>query len=90
MEIVQKLHRVPKIILSDRDLIFTRNFWNELFSCVGTQLAHNSSYHPQSDGKTNIVNKYIVGYLCFFTFDKKNTMGQVVSLGRMVVQHILP
>jgi hypothetical protein len=51
METVQKLHGGPKIIVSDKDPIFTRNFWTKLFSCLGTQLAHSSSYHPQSDYK---------------------------------------
>ena len=46
METVQKLHGTPKIIVSDRDPIFTGNFWTELFSCLGTQLAHSSSYNP--------------------------------------------
>ena len=50
IENIQKLHGYPKIIVSDRDPIFTGNFWTELFSCLGTQLAHNSSYHPQSVG----------------------------------------
>jgi len=50
METIQKLHGNPKIIVSDRDPIFTGNFWTGLFSCLGTQLAHSSSYHPQSDG----------------------------------------
>jgi hypothetical protein len=49
MEIVQKLHGNPKIIVSDRDPIFTGHFWIELFSCLGTQLAHGSSYHPHVD-----------------------------------------
>ena len=33
---VQKLHGSPNIIASDRDPIFTRKFWTELFSCLGT------------------------------------------------------
>ena len=64
MEIIQKLNGNPKIIVSDRDPIFT-----ELFSCLGTQLAHSSSYH-QSDAKTEIVNKCLEGHLCCFLFDK--------------------
>jgi hypothetical protein len=46
LDTVQKLRGIPKIIVSDRDRIFTCNFWIELFSCLGTQLVHNSSYHP--------------------------------------------
>jgi hypothetical protein len=71
MEIVQKLHGVPKIVVSDRDPIFTRKFWNELFSCLGTQLGHKSYYHSQPDGKTKIVNKFLEGYICFFSYDKQ-------------------
>jgi IS30 family transposase len=59
METVQKLHGSPKIIVSDRDPIFTGHFWTKLFSCLGTQLAHSSSYHPQSNGQTKIVNKHV-------------------------------
>jgi hypothetical protein len=57
METVQKLHGSPKIIVSDRDPIFTRHFWTELFSCLCTQLAHSSSYHPQSDGPYKVLQK---------------------------------
>jgi hypothetical protein len=31
-EMVQKLHEIPKIIVSDRDPIFIGNFWIGLFS----------------------------------------------------------
>ena len=63
METIQKLHVNPNIIISVRDPIFTRNFWMELFSCLGTQLAHISSYHPQSNRKIEIVKKCLEGYL---------------------------
>ena len=68
---VQKLHGNPKIIVSDRDPKFTAKLWTELFSCLGTQLAHSSSYHPQSDGQTKIVNKCLECYLLCFASDKQ-------------------
>jgi len=42
-----------------------------LFSCLGSHLAHSSSYHPQSDGKIEIVNKCLEEYLCCFVSDKR-------------------
>jgi len=71
METIKKLHGNPKIIVSDRHPIFTRNFWMKLFSSLGTQLAHSSSYHPQYDGQTEIVNKCLEGYLCCFVSYKQ-------------------
>jgi hypothetical protein len=71
METVQKLHGIPKIIVSERDPIFTGHFWKELFSCLGTQLAHSLSFHPQYDGQTKIVKNCLEGYLCFFVSDKQ-------------------
>ena len=71
METIQKLYGNPKIILSERDPIFIGNFWTKLFSFLGTQLAHSSYYHPESDGKTVIMNKCLEGYLRFFVFDEQ-------------------
>ena len=36
MEMVQKIHENPNIIVSDIDTIFTRKFLTKLFSCLGT------------------------------------------------------
>ena len=71
METIEKLHGNPKIIVRERYPVFTRNFWTKLFSYLGTQLAHSSYYHPQFDGKTEIVNKCLEGYLRFFKFDRQ-------------------
>jgi hypothetical protein len=38
---------------------------------LGTQLAHSSSYHPQSDGQIEIVTKFLEGYLHFFVSNKQ-------------------
>ena len=71
METIQKIHGNPNIIVSNRDPIFIGNFWMELFSYLGTQLAHRSSYHPQSDGQIEIVNKWLEGYLRCFISNKQ-------------------
>jgi hypothetical protein len=71
METIQNLHGSPKIIVSDRDPIFTGHFWTKLFSYLGTQLYHRSSYHTQYHGQTDIVNKCLEGYLHCFLYDKQ-------------------
>jgi hypothetical protein len=60
---VFRLHGLPKTIISDRDSRFMSTFWQELFRLVGTTLTPSTSYHPQTDGQTEIVNKWVEGYL---------------------------
>jgi len=67
---VLKLHGLPSSIVSDRDPVFTSTFWRELFKLQGSSLKMSSSYHPQSDGQTEIVNKSLENYLRCFAQDQ--------------------
>jgi len=63
---VYKHQGMPQTIISDWDRIFTSNLWQALFNLAGTQLSMSSSYHPQSDGQTERVNRRVETYLrCF-------------------------
>ncbi|MBW0558181.1 hypothetical protein O181_097896 [Austropuccinia psidii MF-1] len=42
---------VPKIIISDRDLKFTSEFWTNLYDMLGKKLAFSTAYHPQTGGR---------------------------------------
>jgi transposase InsO family protein len=60
---VYRLHGLPDSIISDRDKVFTSNFWKELFKPTKVTLSMSSSYHPQTDGQTERVNQCLETFL---------------------------
>jgi hypothetical protein len=60
---VFKLHGMPKSIVSDRDRIFRSHLWRMLFAKLGTQLKFTTTYHPQTDGRSERVNQGLEMYL---------------------------
>jgi hypothetical protein len=72
MDQVFKLHGMPHSILSNRDPTFTNNFWQELFKLQGNQFHLSTTYHPHTDGQTEVVNKCLETYLRCFSSVRKN------------------
>lgn len=70
---VYKLHGMPSVIISDRDLVFTSLFWQELFKKCRVKLQLSTSYHPQSHRQTQVVNRCLEKYLrCMCTVQPKD------------------
>ena len=56
---VVRIHGLPLSIVSDRDVKFMGHFWQTLWKKLGTNMAFGLAYHPQTDGKTEVVNRTI-------------------------------
>jgi hypothetical protein len=63
---VYKLHGLPQSLVSDRDPVFTSQFWQSIFKATGTQLRLSTANHPETDGQTERVNQSIECFLCCF------------------------
>lgn len=70
---IVRLHGLPHSIVSDRDPVFTSNFWQELFRLLGSELRLSSTFHPQTDGQSEVTNRIITVYLRCLAGDRPKT-----------------
>ncbi len=54
---VVRLHELSRSIVFDIDTKFVGHFWRTLWKNLGTNLKFNSTYHLQTDGKIEVVNR---------------------------------
>jgi hypothetical protein len=69
-EAIVSLHGIPSSIVSDQDSVFTTHLWRDLFKMTGSKLRMSTTFHPQIDGQSDVVNRTIAMYLCCITRDR--------------------
>jgi hypothetical protein len=74
---------LPQTIISDRDSRFLSTFWSILWSMMDTKLTKSTSFHPQTDGKTEVVNMMIVHILRMYNSKHPCTWDEILPY----VQH---
>ena len=62
-EHVWKHFGLSNSIISDRDSRFLEYFWDSLWSLMDTRLKKSTTFHPQIDGQTEVVNRTMVHML---------------------------
>lgn len=67
---IARIHGIPLNIVSDRDPLFTSEFWISLQTTFVTTLNLSTSYHSQNDGQVERVNRVLEALLraCIIDF----------------------
>ena len=50
---------LPSVLVSDRDPRITSEFWQTLFTALGSKLNMSTAHHPQTDGQTEVTHRTI-------------------------------
>ena len=70
---VWKLHGLPTEIISDMDAMFAAEFSESLCKSLNIKRRMSTTYHSQTDGKTERSNQVFEGYLCnFVNYDQND------------------
>ncbi|BFG34989.1 hypothetical protein CerSpe_212630 [Prunus speciosa] len=77
---VVKLHGIPVSIVSDRDARFTSKFWSSFQKAMGTRLDMSTTFHPQTDGQTELVNQVMEDMLQPCVLDFKGSWDEHLTL----------
>lgn len=56
---VYRFGHTPETIVSDRGPQFVSSFWSEFCQIIGVKVKLSTAYHKETDGQTEIMNKYI-------------------------------
>ena len=76
-------HGIPRTIISDRDKLFTSNYWATLMAEIGTQRKLSTAYHPQTDGQTERTNRTMKTYLKIYSNTGQNNWVSLLAMAQM-------
>jgi hypothetical protein len=76
-------HGIPKSIISDRDKLFTSNFWTTLLAAIGTKRKLSTAYHPQTDGQTERTNRTMKTYLRIYSNYQQNNWVRLLPMAQL-------
>ena len=74
------LHGLPNVIVSDRDVRFTSDFWKKLMKVWKTKLAMSTAFHPQTDGLAEKANSIVERYLRAYATNRQRSWDKLLPL----------
>jgi hypothetical protein len=84
-----RYHGIPETIISDRDKLFTSNFWTTLLAQMGTRKKLSTAYHPQTDGQTERTNQTMETYLRIYSNQQQDNWVSLLPIAQLAYNNKL-
>lgn len=76
-------HGIPRSIISDRDKLFTSNFWETFTAQLGIERKLSTAYHPETDGQTERTNRTLKQYLRTYCNYQQNNWVSLLPMAQV-------
>ncbi len=77
---IYRFGHTPDSIVSDRGPQFVSSFWQEFCRIIGVKLKLSTAYHKETDGQTEIMNRYIDQRLRPFVSHYQDNWSELIPL----------
>lgn len=85
---VIRLHGLPKRFITDRDKLFTSNFWKTITAKTGIKHVMSTAFHPQTDGQTERLNQNIETYLRHYVDYRQTNWCQLLPVAQLALNNV--
>ena len=86
---VFRYHGMPTRFISDRDPRFNSAFWKEFFDQCKVSCKMSGTFHQETDGQTEIVNKSIENYLRHFVAENQDDWDKLLLFAEFAYNNSL-
>ena len=86
---VSQHHDLPTDLITKRDPTFTLALFPRLTKQRGMKQKMSSSYHPQTDGQTKVMNRTIEDYLRALTRDDQDRWDEMLTMAEVSVNNVV-
>ena len=81
-------HGVLITIITDRDKLFTSNYWKTISAAMGTKPKMSTAYHPRTDSQTERANQVLETYLQHYINKTHSNWVQLLPVAQLAInQH---
>jgi hypothetical protein len=87
MDRVIRIRGIPRTYITDRDKLFTSNYWKTITAMMGTKHKLSTAYHPQTDGQTERSNQTLEVYLRHFVNQRQDNWVSLLPMAELALNN---